>query len=240
MRLMVSGTTRTVARLAAHEAARPFLGVMLTPATGNSVETTCSLGLKYCVDNAAFDWRNFAQEKYLALLRKVAAAPYRPVFVTVPDQAPRPGDADHSHSHDCTAYLFERWFRVLEFEGLDRLPLAFVAQNGLEDVADIPWECIEAVFVGGDDEFKLGDFVMTELVQEAKARGKWLHMGRVNGRRRLRHAALAGFDSVDGSSLSRFGDTYLHRRIAQCWLAEREAERLDALNERLEQEIALL
>ena len=48
-------------------------------------------------------------------------------------QAPQFGQGDHSHCHACTAFLFERWFRVLEVEGLDRLPLAFVAQNGLDD-----------------------------------------------------------------------------------------------------------
>ena len=35
-------------------------------------------------------------------------------------------------------------------EKLDRLPLAFVAQNGLEDIEDVPWDRIEAVFIGGD------------------------------------------------------------------------------------------
>jgi hypothetical protein len=78
---------------------------------------------------------------------------FREIFDEVarlPDQAPRRDEADHSHLHGCTSYLFERWFRVLEFEGLDRLPLAFVAQNGLEDVEDVPWDFVEALFIGGD------------------------------------------------------------------------------------------
>ena len=169
MRLMISGASKNINHLVQHAAARQHLGVMVTPNTGNSLDWVGSLGLPWVVDNAAFDAAKFSTQKYLALLRRVAEAPAPPVFVTVPDQAPRRGDADHSHCHACTAYLFERWYRVLE--SFD-LPLAFVAQNGLEDAADVPWGCIAALFIGGDDDFKLGDFVMTDLIPEAKRRGK--------------------------------------------------------------------
>jgi hypothetical protein len=67
------------------DSARQYLGVMLTPAT-------CSLGLPWCVDNACFDPKRFSQERFLALCRKALLAPTCPAFVTMPDQAPRPGD----------------------------------------------------------------------------------------------------------------------------------------------------
>jgi hypothetical protein len=159
----------------------------------------------------------------LALLGRGAAAPVKPVFVTVPDQAPRPEDADHSHCHPCTAYLFQRWARLLESFGL---PLAFVAQNGLEDVEDVPWDEVAAVFIGGDDEFKLGDFVMMDLIPEAKRREKWVHMGRVNGRR-LRHAVMADVDSVDGTSMSRFGGTHILPFLEAVMRAEKEKGEMD-------------
>jgi hypothetical protein len=237
MRLMISGASRTVARLARFDAVRRHLGAMVTPNSGNALDWVCGLGLPWCVDNAAFDAARFDAGKYLGLLRRVAAAPSRPAFVTVPDQAPKRGE-DNSHCHDCTAYLFERWFRVLESEGLDLLPLAFVAQNGLEDAGDLPWDLIDAVFIGGDDEFKLGDFVMSDLIPEARRRGKWVHMGRVNGRRRIRHAVLAGCDSVDGSSMSRFADTFVVRFVGAVTLALREREHLDLLADEMEADIA--
>jgi hypothetical protein len=240
MRLMVSGATTTMERLLKYPAARPYLGAMVTPETGNCLERICGWNVDYVVDNSAYNAERFSTRKYLSLLGKVAATPSRPVFVTVPDQAPRREQKGHSHLHGCTSYLFERWFRVLEFEGFDKLPLAFVAQNGLDDVEDVPWSLIEALFIGGDDEFKLGDFVMMDLIPEAKRRGKWTHLGRVNGRRRIRHAVMAGVDSVDGTSMSRFGDTYLHRYVATTALALRERDEMDAVGDALEAETGRL
>jgi len=229
VRLMISGASRNVNHLAQFAVAREHLGVMVTPNTGNSIDWVCSLGLPYVVDNAGFNATRFDPNRYLGLLRKVASAPSRPVFVTVPDQAPNPQDEDHSHCHRCTAYLFEEWFRVLWREKFDRLPLAFVAQNGLDDPDDVPWDRVEALFIGGDDDFKLGDFVMMDLIPEARRRGKHVHLGRVNGRRRIRLAVMADCDSVDGSSMSRFGDTLIVRFLAATAKAVREREVTDAL-----------
>lgn len=237
MKLMISGASRTMTSLAQFDGIRDHLGAMVTSNTGNSLDWVCSLDLPWVVDNAAYNAHQFDTKKYLALLEKVADAPTRPVFVTVPDQAPRPGDNDHSHCHNCTAYLFERWFRVLELAGLDRLPLAFVAQNGLDDVDDLPWGLIEAVFIGGDDDFKLGDFVMMDLIPAAKERGKWVHMGRVNSKRRIKHAVMGDVDSVDGSSMSRFSDTHILRFIGAVMLAVRERDHLDVVIADLQQEI---
>lgn len=54
------------------------------------------------------------------------------------------------------------------------------------------------LFLGGDTEWKLSPMA-TELAREAKMRGKWVHMGRVNSRRRFRLAIEMGCDSADGS-----------------------------------------
>ena len=56
------------------------------------------------------------------------------------------------------------------------------------------------MFVGGSTEFKLGP-VAAALCQEAKARGLWVHVGRVNSRKRLRYSASIGADSADGTYL---------------------------------------
>ncbi|MGG3456938.1 hypothetical protein ABES01_23505, partial [Paenibacillus rhizolycopersici] len=56
--------------------------------------------------------------------------------------------------------------------------------------------------------YKLSETVRW-LVKEAKWRGKWVHMGRVNSRMRLSYARDIGCDSADGSGYSRFPDARL-------------------------------
>jgi hypothetical protein len=77
--------------------------------------------------------------------------------------------------------------------------VAYVLQDGQESVP-VPWGEIDAVFIGGSDAFNLGP-VAAQLVAEAKRRGLWVHMGRVNSRRRMIYAASIGCDSVDGTYL---------------------------------------
>ena len=64
--------------------------------------------------------------------------------------------------------------------------------------------------------------------------GKWCHLGRVNGRSRLRLALHNDVDSVDGSSLSRFPKTWIPKFIKDCVDLEQEADRLDDLADRLQ------
>jgi hypothetical protein len=117
------------------------------------------------------------------------------LFVTAPDVV---GD------WRMTLDRFAEWQPLLaELE----LPIAYVLQDG--QAADlVPWDELGAVFVGGLDVFKMSD-AARELVAEAKARGKWVHFGRVNGHRRLRYAKAIGCDSFDGSSLSWYRTTWL-------------------------------
>jgi hypothetical protein len=90
-------------------------------------------------------------------------------------------------------------------------PLAFVAQDGCTRP---PWEQLDVLFIGGTSEFKCGEQAR-RLVVEAKRQGKWVHMGRVNTDQRMRLAQSWGVDSVDGTSVSRFRDTHLPKRLAQ-------------------------
>lgn len=86
---------------------------------------------------------------------------------------------------------------------------AIVLQDGAT-AETVPWEQIGAVFVGGTDEWKLGADVRA-LVGEAKRRGLWAHMGRVNSERRFRYASHIGCDSADGTFLSFGPDVNLER-----------------------------
>ena len=86
-----------------------------------------------------------------------------------------------------------------------------MAQDGLE-VLPVPWESFDVLFIGGSTEWKLGPHARA-LIAEAKARGKWVHMGRVNSRRRFLYADLLGCDSVDGTYLVFGPDVNLPRLI---------------------------
>lgn len=77
---------------------------------------------------------------------------------------------------------------------------AYVAQDG-ETVSGVPWNTLDALFIGGTTAWKLSQ-AAGDLVAAAKQRGKWCHMGRVNSYRRFRLAAVLGCDSVDGTFLA--------------------------------------
>lgn len=96
-------------------------------------------------------------------------------------------------------------------------PVAFVAQDGLErdELRErIPWQAFDCLFIGGTTEWKLSQHAMS-LVQEAKRRGKRVHMGRVNSGRRLTTAIVWGCDSADGTMLTWRTDVYLPRLVRQ-------------------------
>lgn len=96
-----------------------------------------------------------------------------------------------------TIGLFRHWEKVIQGKR------AFVLQNDIDRYSSlIPWNKIVAVFVGGDDRFKESSTAV-ELAKEAKDRGKWVHVGRVNTVRRLDFWEPYA-DSVDGSGIARF------------------------------------
>lgn len=201
MILLVSGATKTVAR-------HPELGVLVSPRCGNSIERIGTSGRLWGADNDAFlAWDT---ERYWAMLGKISKADRsRLLFVVAPD---RVGDAR------ATLNLWHEWWPQLEYLGL---PAAFVAQNGIEGRrSEIPWEDMRCLFVGGDDAFKLGE-TAESLVREAKARGKWVHMGRVNTAKRLRHAIEIGCDSADGRSWSAWPDTNIPKGLR--WIRHAKA-----------------
>jgi hypothetical protein len=79
-------------------------------------------------------------------------------------------------------------------------------QNGCA-ADEVPWGAIDAVFVGGDNRFKLRQ--SAGLIEAARQRGKAVHIGRVNTLRRLRYAFDLGADTVDGTAYSMYPATHL-------------------------------
>jgi hypothetical protein len=199
MLLLVSGATRSLARLA-----DPRFGLLFVPGAWNDAETLPAL--PWAADNGAFV--RFDAERFVAMLKRLRARARGCLFVVAPDVV---GDAAQ------TLALFTDWTPRIRAYGF---PVALAAQDGLTSAA-VPWADLDALFVGGTTAFKLSP-AMRALAHEAKARGKWLHMGRVNTRRRFRYALALGCDSIDGSRFSRWADTALP--LAQRWLGALRAQ----------------
>src|SRR6185503_11281189 len=139
-------------------------------------------------DNACFTGRYPGDDAYLAWLAARTVHRGRCTFATAPDVV---GDA-------AATWLRSRpvlpRIRALGF------PAAFVAQDGLEHLG-VDWASFDALFVGGTTAWKLGQ-AGARLVAEARRRGRYCHVGRVNSLRRLRYAAAIGAQSVDGTHLA--------------------------------------
>lgn len=125
---------------------------------------------------------------YLHWLWKRRDHAHRCLFASAPDVV---GDAA------ATLKLARRYLPLIRALGY---PVALVAQDGLEDMTP-PWDDFDCLFVGGTTDWKLSEAAY-HLVAEAKQKGKWCHMGRVNSERRLRAAALSGYDSADGTYIA--------------------------------------
>lgn len=189
MLILVSGSTATVKRR--RDEFRDNLGVLLTPANGNSVSSVVSLGMPWAIDNGAFS--GFDPDAFTRLIDRARGQPGL-LWAVCPDVV---------GSARSTLALWPRWSEQIRARGL---PVAFVLQDGQEDLG-LP--AADAYFVGGSTEFKLGR-AAADIVTGLKECGATVHMGRVNSYRRLRYAFDLGCDSVDGSSLSMFGDKYIH------------------------------
>ena len=172
------------------------VGRLVGPRHYARIEDTLRAGFLWAADNDAFS--GFDESKYLRMLDAVEGVPGC-LFVTCPDVV---ADAN------ATFRLYLKWSREILRRGL---PLGYVAQDG---ATGLPWNGISALFVGGSTEYKLSEDAAL-LVKEAKERGKWVHMGRVNSWRRVEYANSIGVDSIDGTSVSAFTDTHLPRRAEQ-------------------------
>lgn len=76
-----------------------------------------------------------------------------------------------------------------------------VLQDGCT-LKGMPWEEISGVFVGGTNSFKYSRELFS-ILEEAKARDLWIHVGRVNTPPRIIYFEDIA-DSFDGSGIARF------------------------------------
>lgn len=202
MILLVGGATATLKRF-------PQVGAMVQPRAGNSIDLLGASGRAWAADNDCF--QGLDVEAYWRMLRRIAAADRSHLlWVTVPDVV---GNAQ------ATVNRWVEWFPQLEYL---ELPAAFVGQDGIGAIRDqIPWDDLACVFLGGTTAWKLGPEAEW-LAREAKARGKWVHMGRVNSLSRIRHALALGCDSIDGTQMSRWPDEYIPKMLR--WVRQTRAQ----------------
>lgn len=172
----------------------PNLGVLMCP---RCVYPDAPGRWPWAADNGAFS--AWSPERFERMLGRIKGWPGC-LFVTAPDVV---GDSA------ATLDNFAEWYGRMAGCGQ---PIALVGQDGMTP-DDVPWFSIRALFIGGSTLWKMGEEA-AEIAREAKRRGKWLHMGRVNTKRRVRYAQSLNCDSIDGTNFSMFRQTNLPWALA--------------------------
>jgi hypothetical protein len=175
---LVSGATPTLRRYSR----TGCYGRLIVPTSGDWPLR----GMVWACDNSAFN--GFEPDRFIRMLERLRDHPGC-LWVSSPDVVA---------NAEATLLNFEEWEPVLRVNY--GRPVALVAQDGLELDA-VPWDRLQALFIGGTTEWKLGPDAR-ELATEAKARGKWLHVGRVGTKKRIRYCQAIGADSIDGGVFS--------------------------------------
>jgi hypothetical protein len=145
-------------------------------------------GVLWAADTGIFGSRPFILDRYLQMLDLWTPRSGDCLFATAPDVVA-----------DWEATL-KRSIPVIPTIKAMGYRAALVLQDGATPET-VPWQEIDAVFTGGSTAWKLSEDAY-RLIAEAKQRGLWAHMGRVNSLRRLRAAEVAGYDSSDGTFLT--------------------------------------
>lgn len=169
------------------------VGHLIVPKQWNDPKSLDLQPGRWAMDNGAF--AGFDEGAFIRMIQ--AYHPYHAyqgyhgcLFVTAPDVV-----ADAA----ATRARWPFWSQLLR--GL-RLPVAFVAQDGLVP-SDVPWDEMSALFIGGSTAYKESAEART-LCGMAKAIGLHVHWGRVNTKRRYELALKAGADSIDGTGFSMY------------------------------------
>ncbi len=176
--------------------AGPGFGRLLSPRQFSRAYDTAIAGMPWAADNDCF--QSLDAPRYRAMLDAIHSLPGCR-FVVAPDVV-----ADWQ----ATRERFGEWAGDLS---ACRQPVAYVAQDGQPE-AHVPWKRISSLFIGGTTEYKMSP-AAAELAHTARSRGMWVHMGRVNSKRRFEYARWIGCDSVDGSGFSRWRDRWLPQAL---------------------------
>jgi hypothetical protein len=175
------------------------IGAMLD--IGNRKSCATLDRITHAIDNGCFA-DTWDESRWLRALERWQPIQGECLFAVVPDVV---ADA---------AATRERWDRYSGSVRALGYRTAYVGQDGL-NLDAVPWDEFDAWFTGGSTEWKLSDEAF-DAASEARARGKWTHMGRVNSARRLHAAWSAGYDSADGTFIAFGPDVNLPRVLS--WL----------------------
>lgn len=167
---------------------RDDVGYMLEPRMGRRI---CLSWVPFAIDNGcfstsrAFDAAAFMRDLEHIRTRYLAQC----LFAVAPDVV---GDAVRTLARSIP---FMPRIRSLGYQ------VAFVSQDDA-DLGELPWDMFDVLFVGGSDAWKDSERSWA-LCAEASRRGKRIHVGRVNGYKRLRECVARGYvESVDGTMLN--------------------------------------
>lgn len=172
--IYLSGSYHTIA-----EEYRAHFGYMLNVNNQISHESQ-AVRYPWMLDNGAFsqEWNELRWRKRLRALSRYTSTC---IAAIVPDVV---------FDADATLDKWRKYHRLVAAMGYKT---AFVTQNGL-DIRDIPWDELDVLMIGGDHTHKMGSKPVRE---EARARGKWVHVARVNSVGKM--LTYEDVDSVDGN-----------------------------------------
>lgn len=187
MRLLISRSVPGLVRDIGEYAYTHHCGMLVTPRTWHSPALAIEIGAVWAADNDCFQGLNKAA--FVTMLKRLTSFS-ECKFIAAPDVVA---------NAEATLTRFKLWSPIIRWYGF---PVALVAQDGLESLP-IAWSSFDALFIGGSTQWKLSQHAAL-LAREAKQRGKWVHMGRVNSNKRIRYARTIGCDSIDGTGYARF------------------------------------
>jgi hypothetical protein len=160
-------------------------GILTTPGM-RGIPEGIKNGMRWAADNQAFT-KEFDPDMFFLWLKTMRKYKSTCLFVTCPDVV---GNAKE------TLLLFKKY--IHKFHGC---PVAFVAQDGQENLEFPPDYQWDYLFVGGSTVWKMSEAAI-DCIARAHGRGKHIHIGRVNFLRRYQHfASLIGSEyfTCDGT-----------------------------------------
>ena len=200
--IYLSGADNKALRAVADTAS---VGLIVTPGIRYATSTIDRYRW-WAADNACYKQGDaFDLGQYLAWLEKHSSIASKCLFATAPDVV-SDWQATWKRSADVLPKIRGLGYRA-----------AVVLQDGC---VDVPWDEIDAVFVGASVAWKLLH-VAAKLCHQAADRGKLVHVGKVSSSRRMMAAQQMRTTSCDGTFLA-FGPDKNLPRVMKWLKNERE------------------
>lgn len=173
-------------------------GHLFTPKSGTPTPTC---GRYWAADCDILGGR-FTWDGYYQWLTAMLPHQHTNLFAVCPDVVERTPDGYARGDAKATRKQFDEYaWRIRDLA----YPVAYVAQDGQED---LPWPDPSewsVLFVGGSTTWKLGAGAAA-CIAHAKRLKKWVHVGRVNSAMRLSLFQQLHADSADGTTITRAPD----------------------------------